>query len=98
MASRAFAVVKLGRARPARPEPFTPGSTPVSKRQQSEPSERPRLPVTLYPVIKGVVYNADGAPLVTREHENGRVAASTLHRASPVDQLLSEALRLYRSN
>jgi hypothetical protein len=61
-------------------------------------SQRPRLPVTLYPVIKGVSYDSDGDPLVTREHENGMLAVSPLSPVAPVDELVRQALRLHRSN
>jgi hypothetical protein len=62
------------------------------------PSQRPRLPVTLYPVIKGVSYDADGDPIVTREQKDGGLAVSPLSSAAPVDELVREALLLHRSN
>jgi hypothetical protein len=78
------------------PEAPGPGRSSVS--ETPRPSQRPRLPVTLYPVIKGVSYDADGDPLVTREHENGMLTASPLSPEAPVDELVREALLLYRSN
>jgi hypothetical protein len=49
-------------------------------------------------VIKGVSYDSDGDPLVTREHENGMLAVSPLSPVAPVDELVRQALRLHRSN
>jgi hypothetical protein len=54
--------------------------------------------VTLYPVIKGVSYDTEGDPVITREHANGTLASSPLSPAAPVDELIREALLLYRSN
>jgi hypothetical protein len=78
--------------------PEAPGQRPHAVSETPRPSQRPRLPMTLYPVIKGVSYDADGDPLVTREHANGTLAASPLSPAAPVDELVREALLLYRSN
>jgi hypothetical protein len=58
----------------------------------------PRPNTVSDPVIKGVSYDADGDPLVTREDADGTLAASPLSPEAPVDQLLRETLLLHRSN